>query len=124
MADKDFAVNAVGMVVQHGVIAAGGQPGSQIMKKPTYLVLLEDLTGKTKVTKKFIALAKPDLLNGFIEMKGFFSDLDESKILENPAEVILNSPKENHCEMMFPWHRVLSIRNLIFNAIKHNTLTK
>ncbi len=124
MSDKDFAVNPVGQRNDSGSILAGGMPGSQISKKPSYLVLLEDTVGKTKLIKRFITLDKPDILQGFIQVKGFFTDEDEDTIINNLSDLLTSVKKELICEMMFPVHRIINIRSLVFNAIKNQTLVK
>jgi hypothetical protein len=43
-----------------------------ISKKPSYLVILEDLNGKNRIIRKFITVDKPEFLQGFIQVKGFF----------------------------------------------------
>lgn len=105
MSEKDFMVGAVGMPVM-----------GQVSKKPCYLIALEDTNGKTKSTKYFIALDKPDLLNGFVQAKGVYTDASEDLINKNFSDIVNNTSKESIFDIMFPWHRVSSIRNLIFKA--------
>lgn len=58
--DKDFTVNAVGSFTNT----------VQISKKPSYLIKLD--SGKAKKDTYFVSVDRPDLLNGFIQVKGFF----------------------------------------------------
>lgn len=124
MSEKDFAINAVGQMGSAGALVAGGLPGSAISKKPSYLVTMEDTSGKTKVLKRFITVDKPDLLQGFVQAKGFFSDAEEDEIINNLSGILTSTKKELICEIMFPWHKICSIRSLVFNAIKSQTLVK
>ena len=87
------------------------------LKKPPYLISLSK-SGAKAGTEKFISLDKPELLNGFIQVKGFFSDETEEHIVKGFVEIVSNTPKDKILEMMLPHHRVISIRSLVFNAVK------
>lgn len=113
MSEKDFAVSSVGLP------SVASPP-----KKPCYLVSLTDASGKAKAVKHFVALDKPDSLNGFINTKGFYSDESEEDIVKGFVELVSSAPKESILDMSFPWHRVLSIRSLVFNANKPSTLVR
>lgn len=91
--------------------------GAAKIRKPYYLVELK-VDRRTKDPRFFISLDKPSLLNGFIEVKGAFVDVsvDEDALFKNFDEILTNTPKELFLEMMFPWHRICSVRNLIFKA--------
>jgi hypothetical protein len=92
------------------------------LKKPPYLITLDDgVTGKTRNFQRFISLDKPESINGFIQVKGIFCDKDEDEIIKTFSEVLTSSPKESILEMMFPLHRIYSIRSLVFNAVKSVT---
>ena len=109
------------------MVGVTGAPNvGHISKKPCYLVTLEDLDGKgkNKVIRYFIAIDKPDLLTNFIQVKGIYSDCEEEEILKKFSEILANTPKENIMDIMFPSHRVCSIRSLVFNANKPATLVK
>lgn len=112
--EKDFAVGAVGVpTVGH------------LNKKPCYLVTLEETNSKGKIgLRYFISLDKPDLLTGFIGMKGLYCDESEDNISKNFGDIVANTPKESIVDIMFPWHKVQSIRSLVFNATKPSTLVK
>lgn len=110
MPEKDFAVGAV-----------GAPSVGQQARKPCYLVVL---SASAKKTENFIALDKPDLLNGFIQTKGFYTDLTEDEAVKGFAEVVASTPKEQYLDIMFPWHRVQSIRSLVFNAVKPTSITR
>lgn len=94
-------------------------PAGAISKKPPHLILLED-TSSTKsklATKKFITTDKPDIMiNGIIQAKGIFVEVDELEIAGSFSELLLSAKKEDYMEMMFPLHRVINIRNLVFKA--------
>ena len=93
--------------------------GAPILKKPSYLIILDDgIDGKNKKYQNFISLDKPESLNGFIHVKGFYCDKPESKIIKSFSDILTNISKEFILEMMFPLHRIYSIRSLVFNAVK------
>lgn len=92
--------------------------GSAISNKPSYLVSLEEITGKTKTTRYFITTDRPEHLNGFIQVKGIFVDssITEEEIIKNFTDILTSAKKELILEMMFPWHKICSIRSLVFKA--------
>ena len=90
--------------------------GSQVARKPVYLVVLEDRSGKTVTTQRFLSVEKPDLLAGFVQVKGIFTDLSEDEILSRFQEILTTSSKDLFIEVMLPWHRICIIRNLVFRA--------
>jgi hypothetical protein len=113
MSEKDFGVSVTG-IPQVG----------QVSKKPRYLIVLSDQVGKGSLVSRFISIDKPDLLNGFIQVKGFFSDLSDEVISKTFVDLVESTPKESIVDMMFPWHRIHSIKSLVFNANKLSTLVK
>lgn len=92
--------------------------GSPIANKPSYLVALEETVGKTKTIRYFITLDRPEQLNGFIQVKGIFADssLEESEIIKTFSDLLTSAKKELILEMLFPWHKICSIRSLVFKA--------
>ena len=111
MPEKDFAVSSV------GIPSVG-----KMAMKPCYLVTLTNPAGKKPI--HFIAIDKPDLLNGFIQAKGIFSEVSEEELVKSFTEIVTSAPLESRLDMMFPWHRVQCIRSLVFNANKPTTLIK
>lgn len=101
---SDIAIGSVASLPTLGAIS----------KKPSYLIVLEDGSGKGRIIKKFITLDKPELLQGFVQVKGFYSDLDEDEINKKFAELLTMTPKDLICEVLLPWHRISSIRSLVF----------
>jgi len=92
------------------------------LKKPPFLITLDDgVTGKTRNFQRFISLDKPESVNGFVQVKGIFSDKDEDEIIKSFSDILTGTPKEFILEMMFPLHRIYSIRSLVFNAVKSVT---
>lgn len=84
-----------------------------VSKKPPHLVEL--MEGKTK--NYFLAQDKPELLLGFIQVKGCFLSLIEVEVaLKDINAFVAQISKENIFEMLLPSHRVLSIKNLLFKA--------
>lgn len=113
MSDRDFAIGSV------GIPAVG-----HINKKPCYLVELTDITISNKALLNFLAIDKPEPMNGFIQVKGFYSSLSEDKIVKTFSELVAATAKENILDLMLPIHRVYSIRSLVFNANKPSSLVK
>jgi hypothetical protein len=104
--DKDLAVGVAGIPMM-----------GAIYKKPAHLVVLELPETKNKVTTRFfISLDKPSYDGGFISVKGFFNDSSESDISKSYADLVNNTSKDLIEEYMFPIHRVLRIKNLVFKA--------
>lgn len=113
MTDKDFTVNVTNV---HNI--------GHISKKPRYLITLDDFKGKKLTVRYFISIDKPDLLDNFVLVKGVYSELDEDEISKKFGEILDNTPKESIIDIMFPSHRIYSIRSLVFNANKPSTLVK
>jgi hypothetical protein len=90
--------------------------GAPVARKPSYLITLEDTSGKTKTLKRFITIDKPELLSGFIQVKGLFSEEPEEDISKKFTDILTNAPKDLFLEMMFPWHKICSVRSLVFKA--------
>jgi hypothetical protein len=105
MSDSDIAISSVGIPIV-----------SPVSKKPPYLILLKSIDEKSKVLEKFISTDKPEILQGFVQVKGFFSMESEDEITKNFGGLLTSAKKELYIEVMFPWHRVGSIRSLVFKA--------
>ena len=92
--------------------------GSVITTKPSYLITLENNLGKTKSLRYFITLDRPELLNGFVQDKGIFVDNDvtEEEIISKFSSLLTNSAKDLFLEVLLPWHKICSIRSLVFKA--------
>lgn len=87
-------------------------------RKPAYLLKLIP-TDKRKKEELFISLDKPTIFDGFVEVKGIFVDnKSEQDVIENYFSILTSTDKELISEMMFPWHRICSVRNLVFRAKK------
>lgn len=108
----------VDIAVQPGVMLPTGAP---LLKKPPYLITLEDGNGKLRTFQRFISLDKPESSEGFVLVKGIFCDKAEDEIIKSFTDILTNNPKEFILEMMFPLHRIYSIRSLVFNAVKFIT---
>jgi hypothetical protein len=105
MGEKDLAI-AVAMSPSVGGIS----------KKPAYLIELNPDNSKSKNATKFISLDKPELLEGFIAVKGIYSEATVEEIVKSYQDLLLSAPKELVLETMFPWHKISSIRSLVFRA--------
>lgn len=104
MSEKDFAVGVTAVLPTAGALA----------KKPPHLIYLLDSKGK--LSEKFLSLDKPEFLNGFIQIKGIYTEVPDDEINKNFFDLLTNSPKELIYEMIFPWHRVAAVKNLVFKA--------
>jgi hypothetical protein len=98
--------------------------GAPVKRNPIYLITLEKTVGKTQVIEKFISLDNPQSENGFIRVKGIFCERAEEEIIKSFNDILTNSPKELILEMLFPHHRIVSIRSLVFSAVKGTTQIK
>lgn len=87
--------------------------GSVISAKPCHLI---SLTSGGKSKKMFIALERPVMEPSHIQAKGFFLEWSEENILSNWIDIIKDTDRSVHTEMYFPWHSVISIRNLVYKA--------
>jgi hypothetical protein len=84
-----------------------------VSKKPPHLVELVE----GKIKSYFLSLDKPEILLGFIQVKGcFLSATEIEKALTDISTFVTQIPKENIFDMMLPTHRVLTIKNLLFKA--------
>jgi hypothetical protein len=91
--------------------------GAPKLQKPPYLVIL----ALGKGFEYFIADNRPETINSFVQVKGIFvNGKSETDIVASYADIIYKAPKEEILEMMFPIHRVHSIRSLTYNAVKRN----
>src|ERR1700749_116624 len=98
-----------------GSIARLNQATS-ISKKPPHLISLYD-QDRNKLLY-FISLDKPELLIGFIQVKGCFCTKKLAYLEENFANILASTSKEEYQEIIFPNERVYEIKNLQFNAVK------
>jgi hypothetical protein len=99
-------------------ITAFTNNGTPLKRVPYNLITLERKQGQKQVIEHFISFDKPLSENGFIQAKGIYCDQLEEEIIKNYGDIIATTPKENVVEMMFPYHRIVSVRSLIFNAVK------
>ena len=90
--------------------------GSRISPKPNYLIKFQDTVGKSKVIRNFVTLDKPELLAGFVSVRGFFSELSEEELSGKITEVLTNIKKELLIEVMFAAHAIISMRSLVYKA--------
>jgi len=100
---NDIAVQVTGLM---GTVA--------IAKKPSYLIIMDDSSSKNKNVKKFITLDKPELLQGFVQVKGIFSDAAEDEIIKNFVDILTSIPKDLILEVLVPWHKISYMRSLVF----------
>lgn len=106
MSTSDIAIGPVGIPM-----------GAPLINKPSYLLTLEEGYGKAKHIQYFVTIDKPELQNGFVQVKGMFmEDILEKEIILKYAEILAHSPRTLILEIFFPWHRIHSIRSLIFKA--------
>jgi hypothetical protein len=105
MSDKDYAIAATARVVS----------GSPILTKPVYLLVLDGAKSKSR---NFIAVEKPDFQEAFVQVKGIFTEASDEEVINSFSEILTTAGKESILEMYFPWHRISSIRSLVFKANK------
>jgi len=91
----DIAVNQTSIVLPSVISAT----------KPPYLIDLVD--GKS--TKYFLTLEPPVIEENFVKVKGLFINNKEDFI-----NVLSDIDKTQVVEILFPWHRILQIKNLSF----------
>lgn len=90
--------------------------GQTQVNKPMHLVVLSNQSDTKKTNQFFISLDKPDLLLNCVSCKGFFYEATEANIIKNFQAILTKQEKESIIEISFPWHRVQSIRSLVFRA--------
>jgi hypothetical protein len=84
--------------------------------KPSYLLTYEDgAVAKNKV-KRIVTIDKPETNSSYVHLKGVMTELSEEEIISSYQEVLTSAPKELIIEVMVPWHRVFSLRSLVFKA--------
>jgi len=89
-----------------------------VYKNTPYIVLLAPTEPKSKSNTKFITTGKLDIVPGFIQVRGFFVELEDQEINSNYNDIISSVDKEKIVEIYFPNHRVISIRSLIYKAVR------
>lgn len=105
MTDKDLLVNSTTVLPTVGTLN----------KKPAHLIFLTD--NKSKVIEKFLSLDRPEIQDGFIQVKGLYvNNEDDNKIYQSFFDILASTPKDSIVELMIPIHRISSIRNLVFKA--------
>jgi hypothetical protein len=84
--------------------------------KPCYLLTYEDgAVAKNKI-KRIITIDKPETNSSYVHLKGVMTELTEEEVISSYQEVLTTAPKELIIELMVPWHRVFSLRSLVFKA--------
>lgn len=91
--------------------------GSTVIQKPIYLLTLKTEDTKGKPTKEFfLALDKPDIETAYVSCKGFYVEGTEDVISVNFIDLVSKTDKAKYSHIMFPWHRVSSIKNLGYKS--------
>jgi len=97
------------------IVAPVGQATMSVSAgKPTYFIVIDD--GSSLSKHKFLTIDSPDLQASYVKAKGFYVDFSEEDIGEHYQETLANIPKDLVKEMIFPWHTISSIRNLVFKV--------
>src|ERR1700677_1213130 len=90
--------------------------GSSISAKPNHLITFKPEKGGA-APKRFISLDQPNMTQeGWIQVKGAFSDQNEESIASNFKTLMQSLHKDSIMEMYFPRESIQSIRNLVFRA--------
>lgn len=114
--------------VDHAVAVTNFNHTVSNIKKPPYLIVMANTDSKGKATtEQFIALDKPELLNGFIQVKGFYTKTSEKELSKSFMEEVNDintNRKEEIVDVFIPIHRIHIIKNLVFNAVKTLNQTK
>jgi len=97
-------------------------PAPATYKNPPHVIFLSQVEGSTKSSAskntKFICTGKIEFINGFVQCKGFYVDQAEDKIISDFDDLISTVDKEKIVEIYFPNHRIISIRSLIYKAVR------
>lgn len=104
MVDKDLSVGVVS-IPQQGALS----------KKPSYLISLEVKKGASQF---FLTTDRPEMLQGFVSVRGLFLDplIEGSDVRQNYTTLLNDATKESMVEIMFPWHKIVSMQSLVFRA--------
>jgi len=87
-----------------------------LSKKPPYLIELSE----SKKKPYFLSLDRPEFQGNFVQVKGVYIDSSKLEELERDAITFASQiAKENICDMIFPIHRILSIKNVAYKAAKN-----
>jgi|ERR1019366_363146 hypothetical protein len=76
----------------------------------TYLITLEPIKGKNQET--YFLTNKVEETAYYVRATGFFADVDLATIIEKHAGITKENTHDT--EAMFPWGRVVNIRNLSY----------
>jgi hypothetical protein len=87
---------------------------NNLNNKPCYLITLQ--SDEKKGVRHFIAIDKYELLNGFIEVKGFYTHHKYDEIISDYEQIITSARKELIINVLFPAHKINELRSLIFKA--------
>ena len=114
MSNKDVVVN-VSDLIDFNIKAI-----KSAAMLPSYLVRVEDPTTKGN-ERRYIALKKPIISSSHIEFTGFEIPITTSAKVKTKADA-LNYAQSKAVELedlMISWQRVISIKNLSYNAQKY-----
>ena|ERR1700722_8347937 len=92
--------------------------GASQLKKPPYLLVFKEGTGKSATFSYFISLDKPETMNGLINVKGIFTEYTKEEIVKNYVDILTNISKDQIEELMIPIQRIHLIKSLVFSANK------
>lgn len=79
--------------------------------RPIYLISLET---SVKKNSSFIAVKLTKEVS-FIEVVGFYGSLNAE---ESVPDMVSSVAPEKFVEMMFPWNKINSIRNLVYTKVR------
>lgn len=84
------------------------------MKKPLYLVAMED-------GSSMVSVDKPDVLSAFIQFKGYYvsrAEFCDEDIIKDPIKFYESRTSDLFVEVMIPVHRISYLQNLSYRAVK------
>ncbi len=97
-------------------VLANIETHSNVPKVAPHLIKLIDRASKTPKELFFVSVSAVSKDPLVVTVKGVYTKDTEEKIAENPYEYVKQVNKEDIVEMQFPWHNIISIRNLIYKA--------
>jgi len=113
--DKDIGVK----IQDASAIQKADSLTANSANKLLYIVVTEDPTSKDEV--KYFATSKVDKLTNFAEVIGYevtSVQMKQIKTWNDVTELANKSKSMEIVNMTFPWHRVISIRNVSYKKAK------
>lgn len=91
---------------------------SNMVRKVSYLIVLEKGKDSRLPEPHFISLDKLDINNHTVSARGVFTDKLVADIALQYNQILNETDKSQIVEVIFPLHKVSYMKNLVFNAKK------